>query len=39
MNECEFFANKVNRSALTELSFVDICIFQSISGAEVYRRS
>ena len=34
MIKCEFGASEVNCWALMELSFVDICIFQAISGAD-----
>ena len=39
VNECKFFASEAYRWALTELSFVYICIFQAISRAEVYGQS
>ena len=39
MKECEFVASKVDCWALMELSFLDICIFQTISGAKVKSRS
>ena len=38
MNECELVASKIDRSALMELSFMDICIFQAISVSKVYGR-
>ena len=39
VNECEFVANEADHRPLMELSFVVICIFQVISGTEVYGRS
>ena len=39
VNELAFVASKAQRWVVTELSFIDICIFQAISGAEVYSRS
>ena len=33
---CKFVASEVDRSVDGELSFVDICIFQAISGPELY---
>ena len=35
VNECKFVASKIDCGALMELSFVDFCIFQAISWAEV----
>ena len=36
VNKCEFVASKADgRALIGELSFIDICIFQAISGAEV----
>ena len=45
VNKCKFVASEAVRRSLMEgyrslkLPFVDICIFQAISGAEVYGRS
>ena len=36
MNESGCVASEVSRWALMELLFVDICIFQAISGAKIY---
>ena len=36
VNECKFIASEADRSAVMELSFIDICLFQAIPGTEVY---